>query len=107
MSIINDVSLLTTLSTAFVEKVLSKYEDALLYEIYEQYQDGNEIIDIDIFIGRLLLKIENESVSYKFIPSTHFEKDIKVLLEKEQPSLIKKLEKAIDIRIKNTYKDLF
>ena len=103
----SDLSKLTTIPLYSIQKLLSKFQDSICYEIQEQYKDNNKYIEVDIHIGTLILYNEKDTVSFKFIPSRSFENEIREIYKGNDCNLIKKLENSITEKITEAYKDLF
>lgn len=104
--LINDLSQLTTIPEAYLEKLTKKVEVCLCDQALEQVLAGEEIIKIDIGIGDILLKLYDEEIKYKFIPSERFKKELTSVVVNKENLLAKTLEKNLAVKITKTYKDL-
>ena len=102
-----DLSNLTTISVASIQKILSKFQDAICFNLQESLETINDFVELDIYIGKLIIRIEDNKIYYKFIPSPSFEEDIKSTIENNECPLIKKLENSITEKIKSAYKEFY
>ena len=107
MSLITDLSTITTIPVSTLEKLHDKQQLCILHKVSENEKKGEPITYVDIGYGTLYIKHENDELRYKFIPSKSFEKDLKEVILSGQSPLISKAEEALKDKITNTYKDLF
>ena len=107
MSLITDLSTITTIPVSTLEKLHDKQQLCILHKVSENEKKGEPITYVDIGYGTLYIKHENDELRYKFIPSKSFEKDLKEVILSGQSTLISKAEEALKDKITNTYKDLF
>ena len=105
-NVVKDVSVLTTIS----EKILSKLLDKVNYSICESIQEAlitdDELVSLDLGIGTLNIKLSEDGIRYKFIPSKKLEDNVKNTFIYRQNLLENTLEETIVNRVTNTYKDL-
>lgn len=106
-SLIEDISNITTIPAADLTKVARKGELCICHRVSEGIAAGESIINIDVFFGNLLIKITEESVQYKFIPSKEFDRGIKGVINTGADPLISQLESAVVTTMLKAYKDLF
>lgn len=104
--LINDLSALTTVSVHSLKELAEKANFTIAHTVFENIKSGNPLTTIDIGIGTLYIKLEDENIKYKFIPN----KNLKALVcqaatSKESP-LINEAEMVLNKRIEQTYKDL-
>lgn len=107
MKIANDISKLTTIPTDEVEKVISCMNDCICYNLQEGIKNKDDFLDVDIGIGNLTLSINNDTIEYKFIPSTTLEDNIKYTFEHNCCPLVEKLESSLRNKIFGAYKEFF
>lgn len=107
MSLVTDLSTITTIPVSTLEKLYDKQQLCILHKVSENEKRGEPITYVDIGPGTLYIKHENDELRYKFIPSKSFEKDLKEVILSGQSPLITKAEEALKDKITNTYKDLF
>lgn len=108
MNILNtDLAILTSIPQDTLDKLTEKSIWCIGHDFYESILGNQNISEIDIGIGKLIISDEEDSIKYKFIPSDNLEKtllDIS-LTHKEPLQVI--LEKWLCSKITNTYKDIF
>lgn len=69
-------------------------------------QENTNLLEIDIGIGSLIIRLSENEIDYKFIPSKNLEWAIKDGLVNKESILIKKANTLIGQRINKTYKEL-
>ena len=100
-----DLSSLTTLPESSLHKIIDKTLLCISNDVYEQVLQEENLCTVDIGIGTLTLKIEDNAVRYKFIPSVKLEDMIrKIIVQKINP-LAETTENVLSARILDTYKD--
>ena len=104
--IIKDMSTLTTISEKSLHELMKKEEYCIVSAIFENMKNNEVLTELDIGIGKLLVKIENNSIKYKFIPSESLEHAIVNSYKHDKCVLVDKLNKSLVERITNTYKDI-
>ena len=104
-NILNELSILTTIQ----EKQLTKLFDKLIYcindDVCESLLNDEEVAEIDIYIGKLIIKKLDDRISYKFIPSEKLENSIKETVLNKKNLLIDTLETKTINKITDVYKD--
>ncbi len=107
--IIKDLSTLSTIP----DKVLTKLMDKFLYCIYDAVAEAvaenpgeDKSIDLDIGIGTLSIGVVNDTIKYKFIPSSSMDTSVKQTVLNERNLLEDVLEKSFVDKITNVYKEL-
>ena len=68
--------------------------------------DIEPISEIDLGFGTLLIKLEDDSVKYKFIPSNALETNIKETVTKKKNPLIAAVDSSLVQKIEHCYKEL-
>lgn len=102
-----DLSILTTIPKNTLDNLVDKSLWCICHTVEENLINHNEITEINIGLGTLLIKVEEGSIRYKFIPSPKLEESVRdTVVNKENP-LIANVESTLASRIVNTYKDLF
>lgn len=100
-----DLATLTTIPLASVQKILSKFQDCICYNVQQSLENINEYIDLDIAIGKLIIKLDEDKICYKFIPSKSFENDLLITINTGECPLIGKLENSVSEKITAAYKE--
>ena len=101
-----DLAALTGLSILSLDKLAEKSALAIAHDVHETISAKDPLTVVDIGIGQLYIKLENDIVKYKFIPSANLEQKIRyTLLAKESPLIIC-AEESLRQRIEQSYKEL-
>lgn len=102
-----DLSVLTTINESVFNKLLQKINWCISDSIEKAVLNKDEIVDIDIGIGNLLINISNDSVKYKFKPSSELETIISNTIVNERNELVNVLEDSLVTKMTNVVKDFF
>ena len=100
-----DLSTITTISLNSTQKFLDRFQDCICYSLQEQLKQNEEYIELDIYIGTLILVNRDDDIEFKFIPSNKFESDIISTYNNKECPLIHKLEDSLTTKIKAAYKE--
>lgn len=103
--LLDDLSTITTIQKDTLVKLFKKCEYCISDAIVEQALSGSDIIDVDINIGRILLKLVDGEVKYKFIPYDDFKNIVEASMAGEN-ALSKTVEKTLIAKVTKVYKDL-
>jgi hypothetical protein len=107
INIIKDTSVLTTIP----EKAIKKLLDRMVYSINEAVVEAKitnqDTIELDIGLGTLLIKFEDDSIQYRFVPGEKLEESVKNSFINQQNLLEDVLEASLKNKLTNIYKDLF
>lgn len=103
---IEDLSTLSNVKRAYLDKFKSIAEYAICEYIDTLREVDQDFLSLDIGIGKInILKLEDE-VQYEFKPSSRLEKKILSTIEDETNPLTQVIETKLEDKIINTYKDL-
>ena len=102
----SDLSTLSTMQENDIQKLVYLSKLIISHNIYEDIILHNDISEIDIGIGKLLIKLNSDEVEYKFIPHKDMEKIIITTITKDKDYLESAIENKIYTKIKSAYKDL-
>lgn len=107
MNLIQDLSLITTISESHLRKLVDKSSWIICNDCIEGlYTKSDKVVDIDIGIGILYISLDKNNIRYKFIPSEDLNKSvIKSVVEGINP-LKDNLEESLKSKIVNVYKEL-
>lgn len=101
-----DLSTLTTIPKQSLDNLIKKAEICIVDQALEQVYQDKTILELDIGIGKLLLKLYDSEIKYKFIPSDKFNSMLSTTIFTKENTLAKTLEKNLVSKITKTYKDL-
>jgi hypothetical protein len=104
--IVDDVSTLTSISKLALENLVEKCNICICHDVFEEVSVGNDLIDIDIGIGMLYIKLEDGMIKYKFIPSKKLEESVQKTVSNKESPLVGILDTTLKDRIENAYKNL-
>lgn len=104
--LIEDLSKLTTIPIRSLDALFNKSEWIICNAVEDAKLQHEGIAKIDVGFGVLLIKIDDENVKYKFIPSTTLEANITKTINSGKNPLLSQIEDKLAAKIENTYKDL-
>lgn len=107
IDIINDTATLTTIPVNVLRRLSKKFEDAILYAVKESLLSGETITELDVGVGRLLIKVESDTIAYKFLPSATFEKQLVNTIEGKYLPIQTEVENGLKNKVMNVYKELY
>ena len=105
MKLIDDLSLLTGLSTNCLDKLNEIKRDVIAHNLFEQLDSDNIILETDL--GYISIYHDSEVIKYKFTPSSQFEKEIEEVIRTRKSPILKNCKININSAIVNTYKEMF
>lgn len=106
-NLMKDVSTLTTIPEKSLSKLMDKAYWCISNEVVESLKQDSNVIEIDIDIGELYIKVIDDNIQYKFIPSAKLNDTVKDTVINKRNVLEDTLEKTLVNKIVDTYKDLF
>lgn len=106
-NLIDDLSTLTTIPSGTLNKLADKVSYIICNNLEESVLNSDNIMELNVGIGTLILSIEDNSLEYKFIPSQKLETSIVNTIKNKKNPLETTLEKSLVSRILNAYKDMF
>lgn len=106
-NLVSDLSNLTLIKEHTLNKLISKSNFIICHDILDSILTNNELTEIDIGIGTLSIKRENDGIRYRFVPSRKLEEAILFTVENKKSPLTCEIETALVDRIEKTYKELF
>lgn len=106
-SLKDDLSTLTTIKDSTLSKLTKEINycitDAVCKSIYNEETETN----IDIGIGTLTIRFDNNQVRYRFVPSKELEASIASAIIEEKNVLVTALETSLVDKLNNIYKSFF
>lgn len=106
IDIINDISILTFISKLSLENLSNKAIECIAHGVQENLISGENITEINLDFGKLYIKLEEEGIKYKFIPSKKLENAVRYACDTKESPLVLHAETKLKERIESTYKDL-
>lgn len=105
-NLIEDLNKITTIPTSKLDKLLDISKYLISQYVCEDKTQNEDISEIDIGFGQLLITKTEGEVKYKFIPSEDLQQLIKLTYNTSTGPLELKLEENLAKKFINTYKDL-
>ena len=106
MKIEEKISKLTSVPAYEFNNLFTLMSEVYCDEILNGIERGDDSVCVDIGIGRLSFLIEDDTISYKFIPSECFEGMIVNSVRNRKSPLIAHINKGITEKIMEAYKNL-
>lgn len=106
-NMLDDLSVLTTIPRGVWEKLVTKSIDTICYDVREQQLQNSPLTEVDIGIGILYIKLEDDNILYKFVPSEVLENKVLKTVNKQYKPVCGLAESSLKKRIMNAYKELF
>ncbi len=106
INIIDDLSSLTTIAEKHLVKLLAKEIYCISDAVAEAKAIEKDAVDLDIGIGTLSIRMSEEEVAYKFIPSAELHSAVKSAISSGQNLLEDKLEASLVSKVTDAYKEL-
>lgn len=105
--LIQDLSTLTTIGKYNLDQLVSKSIAIISHDVEESLRDHEITTSIDIGIGTLHIRHDDNSIRYKFMPSRRLDDTVLATCKSRKSNLMLEVDEALGERIKNIYKDLF
>ena len=104
--IIEDLATLTTISQNALVNLNEKTHACICHSVCESMLEGKPLTEIDLGIGVLYIKCEEDQIKYKFIPSKKLEENVAFTVKHKTSPILFEVESALKDRIESTYKNL-
>lgn len=106
IDLLNDLSTLTGVSKLSLQNLCEKANLAISHGVFEKLQSHEPQIEFDVGIGSLYIRLEGDSIKYKFLPSKELEETVAFTVKNKECALTNKVDKALGDRIENAYRRL-
>lgn len=104
--LIPDLQALTQLNNSVFSKLIYLSELSICDDINELDMSSDNVLDLDIGIGKVYFMITEDTLQYQFTPSKSLENAIVKTLETKSNPLVKTAETNLETKIVKTYKEL-
>ena len=104
---LKDLSTITTIPYHTLQKLFEKFSWVICDSVQESCMNKQDYASIDIGIGTIDIAVVNDSVQYRFIPSSKLEESVKDTIINKHNPLVSNVEEALVKRVVNAYKDFF
>lgn len=105
-NVLEDISTLTSVSENTLKKFIPVINYIIGHGVHEALCEKTEYVNIDLEIGELHIKIEDDSVRYRFVPSKDLEYLICNTIKTKQSPIMSKVDYDLQQRIDKAYKEL-
>ncbi len=105
--VLEDLHTLTTIPKNSLVKIFDKCKYAICNNVYEAMVSGENVVDMNIGIGTLKIKFDDDGVLYKFIPSKSLEESISNTITLGENPLCNVIEQSLVNKVENAHKELF
>ncbi len=106
INLINDVATVSNIKPIVVQGLMNNMGYTLIDNLIEQSYDDETVVEFNIGIGTLSLKIDDDEVKYIFKPSKQLESGIVAAINENENILEENIYESIDRHIYKTYKDM-
>lgn len=106
MELLKDLYILTDVQENILQKFVPLAEYCIAHDVHESMCFRQELAEIDIGIGTLVVKVDEDSIRYKFIPSENLEKMMIEMVKTHKSPILSKLETNLQTKIEKAYKEL-
>lgn len=104
---IKDLSTTTTIPYFTLRKLADRFSAVISYNVGESQLSGDDVCELDIGIGTLLISLNSDEIKYKFIPSKKLSESVIDAVQNNNFELVTDMEDSLRKKVMNTYKDLF
>lgn len=102
----SDVSKLSNIPLATLFRIQDLEKILIAQYISESILIGQETTEIDTGLGKLLIRVSDSEIKYKFIPSKMLDQQLVNTVNSKTSPLIDKLENSVQEKIMRTYKEM-
>ena len=102
----SDLSSITGISKLTLDNISDKAILCISHAVQEMLLSKESMCAIDIGIGKLYIKLYEDGVRYKFLPSSQLEKNVAFTVANKKSPLIIEADTALKERLESTYKRL-
>lgn len=105
-NLIDDISSLSLIKPSILNKLIDISQSCLCDYVDNMSILEDSLVEVDIGIGTLNIFIEEDAIKYQFKPSKKLEKNLVQTVVDGNSPLTYKIEKKLNKKILNTYKEL-
>lgn len=106
MNVIDDLSTITSIPRANLTKLAQRIEWLICNAAYEASLSDDNTAEVVLGFGKLIIRLEDNQIKYRFQPSKKLENTIIEAYEKGIDPIAKRAEEAVVGTIMKAYKDL-
>lgn len=102
-----DISNIFSIRISLLTKLCDLIENCICDYILEAYLKEEDLVEINIGFGKIIILLSSDSVEYRFVPSSKLEKSIIKTISSRKSPLETGLELSLENKLLSTYKELF
>ncbi len=106
MNLLKDLANITDIKEYNLQRLTDIISKLISHYTFCARQEGLNCIDIDLGKANLIIRFEDDGISYKFVPGKDLNEAIKRAYNNKDTELIDGTIKLIGQRINKTYKEL-
>ena len=106
VNLIEDLSQLTCVSDTTLKKFVPLITYVIGHAVHEGQCEHKDIVEIDLGVGDLHIKIDDDEIRYRFVPSTDLQKTVSKTVTSKTSPIVTKLHTDLQDRIQRTYKEM-
>lgn len=106
VDMLKDLSTITGVAHGNYQALYLKCNALIEHYMVEALNENSNTINVYMGIGNLVIEKDKGCIKYKFIPSQTLDRALKKARIGKQTDLTKMIDKELERRIKNTYKEL-
>lgn len=104
--ILKDISTLTFIPLSSLEELVNITNKCMCHSVDEALKSNSNTVNINIGIGIITIFVEENTVRYRFKPSSSLEVSVNSTINDKKSPLIGEIEKSLVDKITNIYKEL-
>lgn len=101
------ISKITSVAEYNLQSMIEKSNLIIAHAVTEAMLEHNDLVEVDIGIGILIIHKDGQDIIYKFIPSAKLKSAVNYCIEYNESPLAMELDTSLGDRINTTYKELF
>lgn len=104
--IVEDIATLTGIAYQPLYRLVELAEDSIAHCVFENIVEQNPLTTIDLGVGILYIKCEEDEIKYKFIPSKQLEGMVSRAVENKTSPVVQDVDVMLKDKIEKAYKRL-
>ncbi len=105
--LLNDISNIYSIRASIMTKLSELAELCICDYLVEAKLSEDDLVEVNIGIGKICFIMLEDSIEYRFVPSTKLEKLIIKSIASMKSPIINASEQGLENKLVSTYKELF
>ena len=106
INLIEDIATLTDVSVTTLKKFLNVSNFVIGHAVHESMCEHKDLTTLDLGVGQLDIKVDENRIYYRFTPSKELEKTLIQTITTNTSPMILKLDNKLQEKIDRAYKEL-